>query len=691
MKYALKTVDVWDTLIRRRCHPECIKLGVAHFVFYQWHSRLRPSIESPSQLYKERLAIESLLADQSEARGFDNEYDLSDVTTAWLHKSLEGLIEAELVSAVINHEVDREIDATYPDPDIERFLEQFPSERTIFLSDFYMSAPLILKILSANGMDRITPNGVSSCDIGLNKRSGRLFNHISTLHNVKSSDHVHVGDNEWSDLVSPQKLGIQAHRFLPEREHSARLEKEQLFTSRDALFHNLRTESFASAATSESYVEGEQNIFNFGIQMAPLFIGFMLFLAERAALEKLDKLFFFTREGEFFYEVFSRLFPKMRFQGLKLPCAQVLETSRFASFAATLNSVSVEGFSSTWRLHRKQNVTALFELLGLNLNDFSALLKDVGLLLSETVSDPHLDPRVKRLFADPRFQEKANAACAEQRSVLLGFLKEKGLTSQQKIGVIDIGWRGSIQDNLATICPNVQFQGYYLGMREFLVTQQKNTLKTAYAASEIDDPKDIRFFESFAVLEMLCMSPHGSVMGYEKHPISSSQPVTQLFQAVRKIDSEENLTFHRFAKFFQAGVLHATDVWALPISLQAVSSKEMRGLARNLWSEIQNTPPSSLPLVFAEGAQQDALAYGGSFERHLTPNIADIFLSPILSTRRRVLADFVRRIQWRESVRAMQGLGFVNKWLLLRVFDLANLIRRSPFLWKKIKRLSRGS
>ena len=38
---ALRLFDVWDTLLRRRCHPDEVKLATAAHVYFRFFDRLR--------------------------------------------------------------------------------------------------------------------------------------------------------------------------------------------------------------------------------------------------------------------------------------------------------------------------------------------------------------------------------------------------------------------------------------------------------------------------------------------------------------------------------------------------------------------------------------------------------------------------------------------------------------------------
>src|SRR5690606_1384776 len=97
--------------------------------------------------------------------------------------------------------------------------------------------------------------------------------------------------------------------YEPERGHSARLEKEAVFLNFPQSFrfpaHKLEPDS---SPAEESVLAG--------YRAAELFIGFALFVAEKALANNIDVIYFLTREGEFFKQVFEATFPDRTFAGL---------------------------------------------------------------------------------------------------------------------------------------------------------------------------------------------------------------------------------------------------------------------------------------------------------------------------------------------------------------------------------------
>jgi hypothetical protein len=88
-KFKLKTVDVWDTILRRDCHPDFIKRSTAYYFFLKFHSL--HNVDSVDQLFTKRVETERLIGKKNKDLGYDDEYLIQDVMLQWV----ENYISAE--------------------------------------------------------------------------------------------------------------------------------------------------------------------------------------------------------------------------------------------------------------------------------------------------------------------------------------------------------------------------------------------------------------------------------------------------------------------------------------------------------------------------------------------------------------------------------------------------------------------
>jgi hypothetical protein len=218
----------------------------------------------------------------------------------------------------------------------------------------------------------------------------------------------------------------------------------------------------------------------------------------------------------------------------------------------------------------------------------------------------------------------------------------------------------------------------YLGLRRVINVQPGNASKEAYVADENTSSASNSLFTNFAAMELLCNSPRGSVVGYSldgRH-----------IKAQRHVDKEENAAYDEFVKPFQEGVLLAAKHWQSYLERYVVSSNELHTVALHVWDKLRRTPEQVLVEAYLRTPQQDIFGYGEIFSRNQYPSLSTIFLSPILTARRRELIEFIRRVQWSEAIENAKEIGPIHRTVLLLAFRAAHLVKRAALKARLVKR-----
>ncbi|KGT48280.1 HAD-IA family hydrolase [Acinetobacter sp. HR7] len=278
-------------------------------------------------------------------------------------------------------------------------------------SDMYLPKDVIIEILSVNKIyyDYL----YVSSDIGLTKATGNIFKYIADAHNIKFKDMYHYGDNEWSDVVVPSKMGINVHHVGNVKHYKS----DNVFnifsrTSQDPLY-NLGYEFCGPFAYAFSGF-----IKNFNKEKRVVFSARDSYLFERAF-----NIFHNNQEVETFYTRISRklvYIPEVHCSGNN---DKVFEGSLSCDeFFKRLNLKCPDNFKGKMVWDIKQELDAYL----LESNDFKYQLLN-------------------------------------EYKIVKKYLKKHGIRSN--IIFVDIGWRGSIQDSLSVIFPeNNSIIGLYVGV-----------------------------------------------------------------------------------------------------------------------------------------------------------------------------------------------------------------------------------
>ena len=65
--------DIWDTILKRKCHPEEIKLHTANYIMLKYEKQLKEKYKDIYEILKLRDEIEANICKQNKENGFDDE------------------------------------------------------------------------------------------------------------------------------------------------------------------------------------------------------------------------------------------------------------------------------------------------------------------------------------------------------------------------------------------------------------------------------------------------------------------------------------------------------------------------------------------------------------------------------------------------------------------------------------------
>lgn len=680
--HLLRTLDVWDTLLRRRCHPDVIKLIACQHLLLGFADKLQSIYHNPWILLRERCQVEGDLAHNATLSGTDDEYLLDDVLQQLIQRAwIAGqAIPSDLIENLIEFEITLEISSSYADDGIIEFLNDYPAERTIFLSDFYMPAQSISRILREKGLHSIVSVGHSSCDVGLNKRSGNLFRHIYANYLIHPKNHLHIGDNTYSDVEVPRQLGARSIEYRPYHATEKRILLDQMFQDRSSLHKWISQKTLASLDNHSQSAEIKTHaIRQLGVEAAPLIIGFCLDVAEQSLINRSECIAFFTREGEFFKAVFEVLFPKGFLAGHQLAPTTLFEVSRLSTFCASLREVSINEMMRVWNLYSTQSMHGLISTLGLDPGAIISIIQNHGLDLYTSIQYPWRDERVIALFADPKFLALVYEKRDKDQELLRHYLIGKGLSmSTKSIQIVDVGWRGTIQDNLAFLFPQTLFYGEYLGLSKFLNEQPSNTVKRAYGPdlNLVDDMAHL--LDSVSPIEMLCNSPNGSTVGYS---ISSDLKPS----AIRAVDAAENSVFDCFTSEFQQGVLEAARLWSKYIEEHGITAIELRDEACSVWNQLISQSPKAMAEAYASLRHNETFGVGGFIYQGETILLRHVLAAPFKTNSRKRVFQYILSRPWRNALWRRNDLSLHKRVILVCLLMLADAVREPYKLIKRWK------
>lgn len=445
-------VDFFDTLVERICHPEVVKR--------KWCAALIDNFIiglSVDSLYQLRLKIEAEQCSFSQNNGFDAEFCYRDMVA-----SLYIVLKKMKTSTRLNdfesfHEtcifIEEciEIDVQRPiNKNIDLIRKEKEKGKKIYLlSDFYLSKKTMEKFSEYHGFLDVFDDLYISSEIKKTKKDGQAYNYIIEKLNLNVKHTIMLGDNIHSDVDMPQSKNMLAYHLAKDMtpyNKSLELDSNRVYINK--LLNNLIN----------------ANDFNFN------WIGGAIYLFTRRLYWSLvnngaQNVYFFAREGEFLKKVFDEYQNCLPIKFKKIK-THYMYVSRRATYLPSLNELKISSFNKL--LYQYGSCSLVNFLKSINLDEYISILENEW--PSVDFYEQHLNiaalPAFKEMIYSNKFKAIYDKERKEQKEYLLNYCdKIMSETRNQFIHVVDVGWKGSIQDNIGKATGR-KIHGYYLGVLE---------------------------------------------------------------------------------------------------------------------------------------------------------------------------------------------------------------------------------
>ena len=434
----------------------------------------------------------------------DDIYDLMDYNNDIKDKIKKIEIETELEHLHVNNVV-------------KKFIEKSKNEgKTIIItSDMYLSKESISYILNEKGIvfDKI----YVSSDVQKRKSSGKLFLHIIKDLGIRKKDLIHIGDNIKSDYIIPKLLFIEAI-LIKRKEDKHSLDNEELKKIIDSNYQD------------DYYKELGFKCFG------PLLYGFCIWINDIIEKQKLDDLCFLSRDGLIVSKAYKIIFPDSNYP-------YFLGSRRALTVPLLTN---VKNFNDILKIvpyiKREENVDDLLAKLGIYDETTRTLIKNK---YGSTISREELKgTKGEEIFKIIEHKMKDNAA--EEKKNSKKYIDNN--LKKGKIGLVDIGWYGTMQLSLEKLCKENDlkrsFYGIYLG---FLKRDDNHNLDAKgyiYDYNSKNQFDDELVFGFNGLIELMFTANHGSA---KRYVLENNKPDCQL--------DEECGEYSEFVKKVQFGAL----------------------------------------------------------------------------------------------------------------------------------------
>lgn len=277
--------DVFDTCLVRACgNPLCVFDIMANRILSGKNIACKMDF-AQERINGELRARTKFVNPTNEDITLEQIYSCCDfsIWTNWSNKEIQNIelrVESEMLLPV--RSIQNEI-----------MKHRAEGAKIIFISDMYLDDSFILSILVKSGIFQDGDSLFVSCNCGSRKSTGNLYQYVKDKLTIDPKRWIHCGDNYYSDVFIPKKLGIKAYRVSHTYSYY-----ERLLLSKDFSSQCFFIKILASISRSLVCRYGTSSEVLFASDfVAPLYVLFVLFVLEDAKSRGIAHLYFCARDG----------------------------------------------------------------------------------------------------------------------------------------------------------------------------------------------------------------------------------------------------------------------------------------------------------------------------------------------------------------------------------------------------------
>jgi FMN phosphatase YigB (HAD superfamily) len=518
------SADCFDTLLWRQVpKPTDLHLLVGE--------RLHQADLLDSHIIPTGYAKLRILAEEEARRRKAKSNQTVEVALGEIHAVLAPAVAARSTAdQLASYELEVERESLFIDLSLSRYLRQLLEDvpaMLIVVSDTYFSGEQLRAFLGHRDLEGVCIRRIfTSSDHGTGK-GDRLWETVISDLGVAPDQIAHLGDNLEADVMCAGRAGIRAFHYPTSTERFVPIEIREGIGGRDGYpskwcdaqrgdggITAIRRRSTFGTANLE-LAEDEQVAWETGAAVfGPVFTGFAQWVLEQSEAGGAARLLFLMREGRFLKDLVDRAIPLAGWR----PTTATLWVSREACARASIYQGSETELHTFLERLRPPTPRQLVDSLGLDPIDIPDLDRlDQEFAVSrdrEALATAFLE----RVQERPPLVEKMIERSAGRRSRLTNYLRRTAGPGAGPIGLVDVGWSGSIQESLQSMFAAsenpVEFRGFYLlahvGSSDRVL---RGTHLKGYLGTVGTDPFDVAAITGGAeIIELVSTCEEGSLL-----------------------------------------------------------------------------------------------------------------------------------------------------------------------------------
>lgn len=391
-------------------------------------------------------------------------------------------------------------------------------DRIVFVSDMYYPVSFLNELLAGRGISNADEDVYVSCDYGVDKKKGGLFKRVIEDTGIPASDFYFYGNNLRADVLGAKRAGVQpTHLTLgnPTRYENV-LGDAGNFSN--GLGARLAGASRRSRIAHSQKAE-EKSVVSVGAGVAaPLLICYVLWILERSRALGVKRLYFLARDGEVMLGIAEILVKRLE---LDIECRYL-----FASRCAWARATRLESLGEWYFGDLNETTTSIdvLDRLGVSWDEAKSVFETNGFPESKArqpLQFNDLKP-LGSLIESEQFTPVRDVAIGRHRAQLKRYFQQEGVFDHKRIGLIDVGWSGTLHEIGADVfteeVPDGDAFGFLFGAKARESAKLSRFAHTKFGYYfDLDRSTGERVplvsKEFFILMEVFCCASHGTLLG----------------------------------------------------------------------------------------------------------------------------------------------------------------------------------
>ncbi|MEG1597744.1 MAG: HAD-IA family hydrolase [Bacilli bacterium] len=493
--------DIFDTLLHRNVNGEYVKKIWAGYI-----SNVFSEEYNANEIYEIRRNIEATCCEQNYKNGYDKEVTYKQIIENMYSKlNIKSYSFIDFYDKCLWFEYKIEESVLYVDDHIISLLDDLRKEKKELycISDMYLPKKTIKELLFSKGLSNYFKDVFVSSEKKLTKNSGRLYNYVFKKINVKKENILMIGDNEYSDYKSCLEIGVDSYLINSSiyKEFYQKFERENSFLS-----NNSKIKSFDLKSDKKPFADVSFSLYKFTES-----------LYYKLLKDGFNDAFFCAREGKFFKKIFDEY--QKNIYGPKINTHYIL-VSRRATFLPSLDSIKNEKFKTLFIQYHVLSLRTFMKNLSFSNDEINSIVLDMK------IKDPDKEisnfPKSKlflNLKKNQLFISIYNEKRLKAKTYFMNYINSFNVSLRNGFAMVDVGWKGTIQNNIKKILKKVNVKGYYLGLVNYIkTTDYDDKVGVLFEATLNNKSKNNNLFNlNRSIYEILLDADHGSTLSYDEN------------------------------------------------------------------------------------------------------------------------------------------------------------------------------